>query len=133
MRCTHQRAERRAAVEGVEQITERARQNPLDANDFVAARNQVPQRRHHRQAGADVRLEQEVPLAPREVLEQRRVAPPRQRIRPLVRRDDVKVGVDESGVGVDDRRPDGTVDERRVRELQLRQGARERFGVHPQR
>ena len=67
MRLAHQFAERRPAVEGIEQITERARENALDADDLVAAGDEVPERRHDRQAGADIGFEQEVLLALLEV------------------------------------------------------------------
>ena len=104
---------------------------PFDAHDLVAAGDQIAQRRDDRQAGADVRLEQEVALAPLEHLHQRRVAAPRQRVRPLVRRDDVQVRLDERRIGVDDRRADGAVDQRGVGQLHLADPPRERRGVHP--
>ena len=52
------------AVEGVEQVAERSRQDAFDLDDLVAARDQVAQRRHDRQPGADVRFVQEM-LPPR--------------------------------------------------------------------
>src|SRR6185295_10057929 len=62
MRFLHQRAERRGAVERVEEITERAGQNALDLQDLVAAGDEIAQRRHDRESGADVRLVEEVLL-----------------------------------------------------------------------
>ena len=118
-----------AAVEGVEQVAERARQDAFDLEDLVAAGDQVAQRRHDRQAGADVGFVEEVlparapsdPSAP--------IPAPRQRVGPLVRRDDVQVGVDERRIRVDHRRVGGAVDQRRVGQLQRRQALASPSGV----
>ena len=131
VRVAHERAERHAAVERVEQIAERPGQDALDPHDLVAAGDQIPQRRDHGQPRANVRLEQKVALAPVEHAHQRRVAAPRQRVRPFVRRDDVQVRLDERRIGVDDRRAGRAVDERDVRDVHLADPPRERLGVHP--
>ena len=73
--------------------------------------------------GADVGLVEEVLLAQRHLRHQRRVPAPRQRVGALVRRDDVKVGVDERRIRVDHRRVGRAVDQRRVRQLERRQAA----------
>ena len=130
VRIAHDRAEWDAAVERVEQVAQRPRQNALDPDDLVAAGDEIAQRGHDRQPRADVGLEEKVPLAPLEHRHQRRVAAPRQRVRPLVRRDDVEVRFDERRIRVDDGRADRTVDERRVGQLHLLDPARERRRVH---
>ena len=125
MGIAHERAERHAAVEGVEEITERAGEDAFDLEYLVAAGDEVAQRGHDRQARPDVGLVEEVLLAQGHLCHQRRVPAPGQRVGALVRRDDVKVGLDERGIRVNHRRVGRAVDQRGIRQFERREAFRE--------
>ena len=127
----NERAEWNGAVERVEQVAERPREDSLHPRDHVAADDQIAQRRDDGQPGADVGLVEEMLLLGGQQLAQRRVAAPRQNVRALVRRDDVQVGLDELRVGVDHGRFGRTVDERGVREFEPGNLVRQRARIHP--
>src|SRR5262249_58111552 len=48
--------ERNAPVVGVEEITERSRENAFDLDDLVTARDEIAERRHDRQSGTALRF-----------------------------------------------------------------------------
>ena len=130
MRFAHQATERRRRIECVEQVAQRTRQDPFNLHNLVAARDEIAEGRHDREARADVGFVEKMLLAPLDLRHQRRVAAPRQRVGLLVRRDEVQVRLDERGICVHDRLIGRAVDERRVGQLHRGHALGQHVGAH---
>src|SRR6185503_10685426 len=105
------------AVEQVEQIRERAREDAADAADLVAGLNEVFQCVNDGQARADGRLVEEVRASAVAQALQLLVILDRPAMSALVRRDDVDTALQPRGIAVRDTLIRGAVDEHCVRQV----------------